>query len=86
MSKALVELTIGNTKMAEIDLNKAIVLDYLNHHAYFNLFVIQMRNGEMNSAFKNLCCCLSVAHLLRAEREESLEAVERAIDYCFNNK
>lgn len=33
---------MGNSKVAVNDLNKSITLDYLNHHAYFNLFSIQM--------------------------------------------
>jgi tetratricopeptide (TPR) repeat protein len=77
---------MGNTKIAITDLNKAIGVDYLNHHAYFNLFSLQMEGGEHQAAFKNICCCLSVAHLLKSEREESVEGVEKAIEYCFNNK
>jgi hypothetical protein len=74
-----VEARLGNYKNSQTDLMKAITLDYLNHHAYFNLASLQMREGELAAVFKNLCCCLSVAHLLLAEREDSLDEVEKAI-------
>ena len=77
---------MGNAKTALRDLNKAITLDHLNYQAYFNIFSIQMRAEDYEDAFKNLCCCMSVLHLLRAEKEESLEELEKAIDFSFNNK
>ena len=49
-------------------MGQAIGMDPLNHHAYYNLFSMQLRSGEGEAAFKSLCCCLSVGHLLLGRR------------------
>jgi len=50
-------------------------MDPLNHHAYFNLFSIYYSLKQYEVAFKNLCCALSVAHLLIAHSEKKEEHI-----------
>jgi Tfp pilus assembly protein PilF len=45
-----------------------------------------MESGQFDAAFKNLCCCLSVGHLLVGKKANDPSSVEKAIEFCFNNK
>lgn len=68
------------------DLQLALAADPLNYQAYFNLGAVQLREKQDQEAFKNLCCCLSVLHLVKGRREKSEADVEKAVEYSFNNK
>jgi hypothetical protein len=38
---------MGRTPQCLLDIGQALSLDPLNHHAYFNLFSINMRGGQL---------------------------------------
>jgi tetratricopeptide (TPR) repeat protein len=60
-------------------------LNHLNYVAYFNLFSLEYRAGQEETAFDNLCCSLSCLYLLRAKKSRRELDVQRAINYADNN-
>jgi len=45
-----------------------------------------MESSQFEAAYKNLCCSLSVAYLLVGKTTNDPSAVEKAIEFSFNNK
>ena len=73
------EYRLGNTQQAISDVGQVLTLDPLNHHAYFNLFSIYYQQSKWENAFKNICCALSVVHLILAQSLKSEEHIEKSV-------
>jgi hypothetical protein len=63
----------------------AIKHNYLNYAAYYNLFSIQFKTGNLQVAFDNLCCSLSCLYFIRAKKTKRELDIQRSIKYAENN-
>ncbi len=85
INKALFHSQLSEDEKAIAVLEQAIELNPCSYLAYFNLASIQIRNNQDAEAFGNLCCCLSIMHLISAKMTKSLEEVDKALKLAENN-